>query len=438
MNKAASIALCFGILVTLMASAPMLAIAPDWLAPQLVTLTIAVMLLLLSDATAADIQRSVAIFKPLALAAILPAAWIVMQIVPVPPGSIENPVWRSAAAAVPGTASGHLSIDLGFTLRALFRYLGLISLAFTTTVLTRNRDRADTILFAICAITTFGAGELLWSAGLSISNLGRRPADLLDSLVATTAFGAILNAAFVVRTMEHYATRPRRQAPSRAYPGMMLFGIFGGIICLIDLICFTSADTLIAAASGLMVIGLAVVIRRLGLGRSTLATVGLATLVAWSGVIALRFAATPPVSPLLRFAKAGSIEADAPVLRLIADATWAGSGVGSYQALAAIHRDSSGAPGDRPINTVTSVLLEWGGLGMVAMLVLPLQLVIVLVRGALSRGRDSFYAAAAAACVVTAVLETYCDTSLGDISVQILAAISSGLGLAQTTGRHAS
>jgi hypothetical protein len=52
-----------------------------------------------------------------------------------------------------------VSTSVGFTLRSLFGYLALISLAFITTVLTRNRERAETILFVLCAITTFIAAQ---------------------------------------------------------------------------------------------------------------------------------------------------------------------------------------------------------------------------------------------------------------------------------------
>lgn len=363
---------------------------------------------------------------------------MLLQLLPVPLGTIENPVWRSTAAAIPGNASGHLSIDLGFTLRALFGYLGLISLTLITSVLTRNCDRAGTILFALCAITTFAAGELLLLGGFSVFNPGNRLNDLLASLVAPAAFGVILNAAFVVRTIKYRDTGSRWLASSRAYLGMMLFGTFGVTICLIDLVFLTTYDILLAVLSGLTMMGLVVLSRRLGLRRWTLATVGIAALVAWGGVVALRFTASPSVSPLLRFARVDSAEAGAPVMRMISDINWAGAGVGSYHALATIHRDSTGVPGDKPINAATKVLLEWGGLGTIVLLVPPLQLLIVLFRGALSRGRDSFYAAAAAACVVTAFLETYCDTSFSYVTVQILGAVILGLGLSQSTGRQAS
>jgi hypothetical protein len=59
-------------------------------------------------------------------------------------------------------------------------------------------------------------------------------------------------------------------------------------------------------------------------------------------------------------------------------------------------------------------------------------LVVLLYRGALARGRDSFYAAAAAACTVLVVAEAFCDTSLLNSCVAVVADAVIGLGLAQS------
>ncbi len=438
MNKASPRDISFGLLVVLIAAVPVLAISPGWLGPQLVSLATALMLALLPGAPEADLRRSVAISGPLAIAALAPGAWMVLQIVPVPLGSIEHPVWRSAAAAMPESISGHVSIDLGTTLRALFGYLGLASLAFVTIVLTRNRDRAETILFALSTVTTAIAVELLLLGNFSWLKPGHWSDVSVDALVALTAFGGILNLAFIVRTMERHETRAWREPKSQAaYFGMMLLGIFDSAICLTALISTTTSDVLIALSFGAMVLGVVVLIRRLGLGRWTSATVGAALLVAGGGVIALRFAANPSAPALFRFAKVETAAASA-TLHMLADVPWAGSGVGSYSALAAIYRDASGVPGKRAIHTMASMALEWGMIGLVIAAVLALQLLIVLLQGALSRGRDSFYPAGAAGCLVTAFCETFCDKAFTDTSVQTLAAIIIGLGLSQTRGRQAS
>ena len=438
MTNPRGVAISFALLIVLVALAPVFALSAGRISPQVINIDVAALLLLLPSAPGTDVRGSFAIFKPLAVTALLPAAWMLLQLLPLPPGSIEHPVWRSAATALSDSLSGHISIDLGFTLRSLFGYLSLISLAFITSVLTRNRERAETILATLCAITTFIALELLLFRDLAVLKPANSTDDLTSSLVALAAFGVVLNSAFVVRAAERYETRSGRPGqPLRSFIGLMLLGAAGAVICLVALISYASYDVLIATAFGLVVVGLIILIRRLNLARWTTATLCAAALVACGGVIALRFAANSSVSPLFRFAKIQSADAVAAALRMIADANWTGGGVGTYQALAAIYRDTDGAPGPAAINTITSIVLEWGRAGMLTVFLLVIQLLVTLFRGALARGRDSFYAASAAACLVIAFGEAYCDASFTTVTVQMTAAIIIGLGLAQTTGRKA-
>jgi hypothetical protein len=431
LTRARNVSICFALLVVLIAMAPVIAFAPVWLAPPLVTIAVALMLLLLPSLPEADILRSLAIFKPLAFAAALPAALMLLQIIPVPLGSIEHPVWRSAAAALPEITSGHVSIDLGFTLRGLFSYLSLISLAFSTCVITRNRDRAETTLFALCTITTFVAFELMVFS--QFSRHAGDSQDATDSLVALDAFGAILNLAFVVRTIER---NDARTSSSRTYVSTLVLGAFGVVVCLAALIVSTTYNVVIATGFGLTTLCLVVLIRRLSLGHWTAATVSVAVVVAWGGIVALRSAANPAVSPILRFVKLGTEDGGATTLRMLSDSNWAGSGVGTFQALAAIYGEAARSTGESAINTIALMTLEGGTFGLMIGFFLLAQLLVMLGRGALRRGRDSFYAACAGGSLVTAFFEAYCDTSFSYITVQMLASIIVGLGLAQTSGRQ--
>jgi hypothetical protein len=428
-NNPRNVAAVFGLLIVLIGAAPVLAIESGWLGPQLITLATAIMLPLSIGATEADLRRSIAIATPLAAAALIPAAWMLLQIVPLPLDSIEHPIWRSAAAALPDPVPGHISIDLGFTLRALFAYLTMISLTFLTSVLARSRDRAETILFALCTITTFIAVELLLAPTMASAEFAKTQAPP-DNLVALASFGAILNVAFIMRTVERYETRAQRQATQLA-------GMAGGLICLFALIRSATGSELTAMAFGLTVLFVVALIRRLSLRRWTAATVCAAVVVACCGVIVLQYSAHASAGPLFRFARTDLADAGTATLRMLSDASWTGAGVGSYDALAAIYRDGTGLPDQSPVNTIASMVLEWGNAGVILIAILLLQLLVVLLRGALSRGRDSFFAAAAAACLVTIAGEAFCDASFTDITVKMLAAIIVGMGLAQTVGSRA-
>ena len=219
--------------------------------------------------------------------------------------------------------------------------------------------------------------------------------------------------------------------------GTMLLGTTGAVICLIALIYSTTYDILIATAFGLSGPWSC----RLdppaepwswdyshGLRRRLCG-------VRWRDRLAVCSQSVRQSAFSLHENR--TADAGAATLRMMSDTNWAGGGVGTYQALATIYRDAAGAPGDTAVNTITSMVLEWGHVGLLIAIVLLLQLLIVLFRGAISRGRDSFYAASAAACLVTAFCEACCDASFTDVTVQMLTAIIVGLGLAQTTGYRA-
>jgi hypothetical protein len=59
-------------------------------------------------------------------------------------------------------------------------------------------------------------------------------------------------------------------------------------------------------------------------------------------------------------------------------------------------------------------------------------LVVILFRGALVRGRDSFYPAAAAACAIIVLGQAFCDSSLLHSSVAVVGGAVIGLGFAQS------
>jgi hypothetical protein len=64
-------------------------------------------------------------------------------------------------------------------------------------------------------------------------------------------------------------------------------------------------------------------------------------------------------------------------------------------------------------------------------------LIVVLYRGALVRGRDSFYPAAAAACAIIILGQAFCDTSLLNSCVAVVGDAVIGLGLAQSVSHRA-
>src|SRR5262249_40681153 len=111
------------LLITVIDASPALLIVNDPSVPGLVLLLVAIgggaTAFGISDKDAVILRQSVAPFAALAL---IPAAWMVIQSMPLP---LEwaHPIWQSAATALDGAVIGSLSVDRGRTLVALSNYL---------------------------------------------------------------------------------------------------------------------------------------------------------------------------------------------------------------------------------------------------------------------------------------------------------------------------
>ena len=81
------------------------------------------------------------------------------------------------------------------------------------------------------------------------------------------------------------------------------------------------------------------------------------------------------------------------------------------------------------------IAIELGWFGLCAILLIAAVVCVLLLRGALQRGRDSFYATAAAGGVVLITVEAFCDASLVDVAASTMAAVLLGLGVAQSVSR---
>ena len=81
------------------------------------------------------------------LAAAIPALWIALQSLPL--GFLSHPIWKSTAVALHQPIEGSISIDPAASLLTLGFFLSLIAIAFVTAAVAVDRQRAQTLLFAL-------------------------------------------------------------------------------------------------------------------------------------------------------------------------------------------------------------------------------------------------------------------------------------------------
>ena len=247
--------------------------------------------------------------------------------------------------------------------------------------------------------------------------------------------GLLINLAAAVRIIERYDAR--QDETRQTYRGAavkFLVCAAAAASCLLALSSVATLNVGIVAAFGVATFASIQLIRRIEFS-PWLAGVFCATaVVAAAMIVAWRYDGTRPASMALQFATTTSADALIPVQRMISDASWAGNGGGTFAALLPIYRDAGLSISKAP-TTAAAITIEWGGPALVVVIAMAIALTIVLLLGALARGRDSFFPAAAAACTVMLLGEAFCDASLLQSAVALTGEIVIGLGLAQSVSR---
>jgi hypothetical protein len=361
---------------------------------------------------------------------LLPAAWMLVQLMPIPL-RLSNSIWNAAAEAGDAGSFGHMTVDVGATVIAIVRYLtavGILMVAATTTV---DRSRAEWLIHWLTAATASLATILLAHAFFGLFPLADTRAT--TALHAASGLGILIAAAATIRAVERYETRRNRAEMSPAKLAWTLAaGLSALTLCWLALLLAAPARVTFAAACGFVTILLILVTRRFALPPLGAACLGVLTVVGALAIITTESKTTADAT--LRFALA-SPPAVSIVERMIAD-NLSGTGGGTFGALLPVYRgiDEPGLSEDAP-TTAAQLEIEMGRLAPWTVALLALVVLGFLLRGALNRGRDSFYPTAAAGCVVTLTIEAFIDASLLGTTVMILSTASLGLGLAQSASR---
>jgi len=377
------------------------------------------------SAQAIDINVVGRATRGLKIAAAIPAIWMVVQLLPTPIGA--HSIWAYANEALAQQAWGHISIDLGRTSLALAFYLASISLILVTIFVARDRRRAEQILFALAAIAAVTALGLLigkWTLTASAVNNA--------VLAAVSALGILLSLASGVRTIERRETGGEKPATGvqNIAPALIASGV-GLMVGIVGLSAGVTLNVGLTTLFGIATFASVQAIRRASLPLWAALILVATMLVAAAMIAQWRYDPTRALSPFLQFAAASSPDAIAVTQRMLSDTSWLGAGAGTFAALQPLYRDL-GSSVTQPPSTMSALAIELGWPMALFAIATAIWLVVILYRGALTRGRDSFYPAAAAAGAVTMLAEAFCDSSLLNSCVVVMIGALVGLGLAQT------
>jgi hypothetical protein len=378
------------------------------------------------------------VIRPAGIFAVIVAIWLLVQVMPLP-NSWGHPIWADAEAALGAPMVGFLTIDPGATVVAICRYFSTMAILFIATAVSIDRLRAARILSWLVGATTFAATAHIIHGLIGLDFLDRATdIGVRESTTALSVLGVILAAAAAVRAMEHYEVhRNKAEAPFNKFTMALTLGVLALGICASSLVGFSRTPVNMSALSGLSTLVILVLTRRLGFGpwvAQTIAAVaiGIVTII----VIAIVQKHAGPGSVLVRYALQSQSSLISMTERIIGDTGWSGTGGGTFELLLPIYgASSSDFFATRAPTTVAQLVVELGWPAFAAIVVMALVVVFLLLRGALQRGRDSFYSAAGAGCIVALTFQAFCDDSLFNTAVLLCAVAALGVGLAQRVSR---
>lgn len=383
---------------------------------------------------AGETEFLVSLTRPLAIAAAVPALWVLIQILPL--NLFVHPIWSSAAQALGRPLAGAISIDPGASVIALGQYLSMAAVTFLSAAVAVDRQRAEWLLFTLAgacsAIALVVSVHGVFFSGVRLTPFAR------SQIIDCAGLGVIIAGAACIRTVERYETRYAN--PDRSIP--ILRWTLGGsaaalVICAAALIFDATFWTIFALCCGLVSLACVVIIRRFALGRwGALATAAIAL-----GVAIVLVAAHPGErgrSIPLAFAAAPSASLTVISERVLEDAPLVGTGAGTFAALARIYREIDDPPaGAAAATTAAAFAIELGKPMLWLIVVAAAASIVMLLRAALQRGRDSFYPAMGGGCLITVLLLSFTNAGLLGTATSLITAAALGLGFAQIKGRTA-
>ncbi|SCB43155.1 hypothetical protein GA0061099_1007211 [Bradyrhizobium yuanmingense] len=352
---------------------------------------------------------------------------IAAQLAPLPL-RFAHPIWASAHEVIGGLSLGPITADIGLTVNALLLALAAISLLGIAILVVRNRGRAELVLFVLSGVTAISA-LMLDLHRLSPALAGSVPHDLTTSLAG---LGLMLNLA----VMQLAAERAETHHSIVRSVAIGLCGLVGALVSAAAIFGLSGTNSAIAATFGVVLILLILVIRRLDLSPLAASALSVAALIGAAIVLTFLFEkSSGPI--LLRLVPEMGTEAKAALERMLADTRWFGAGAGTFAAVGRIYQSDAGAVLTAP-SAATSVFAGMGWVGLVAMIAVSLLALVRLFVGALQRGRDSFFPAAAAACVLFALVQSFAGPGLLHPAAILCLSVILGLGLSQSVSQSGS
>lgn len=379
----------------------------------------------------AEATRFGALVRWPVVGAAVPAVLMLLQMAPLPAflSGLAHPVWASVKAGFATPVAGSVSVDIGATALALLHWLTVFAAALLAAALTINRQRAEAVLVTVtAAAVAIALGEI------ALDSFGAPPAATREEALGCASLGLIMSATCACLVFERHETRRAKLGLHDArflYP--MAAALAATLICAAAIGASRSGSMIFAACCGLGFFCAVFIVRRLNLGRWGAAAIGVTASVI--AIALMASAAGSNADPRLAFVKKDPVTLEL-TQRILADAPFLGVGAGSFASIAPIYQFGDVDTQDRrPVTAAAKLSIEMGRTMLWAAVIAASASIIALLRASAQRGRNSFYSAAAASCLVALTVLAFINVGLFGATLPVLAAVIVGLGLAQSQGR---
>jgi hypothetical protein len=371
------------------------------------------------------------VIRSLLTFAMVPMLWILIQILPL--GILAHPIWISAKSALGQTNVGRISVDPGASVIGLGQYTTVVAVSLLSAAIAVDRRRAEALLFAL----TFAG---VTSALIVMSHTWLLPTLEFSPFLRAqagvcVAIGTIVASAACIRTFGRYENRHAHPKGSVSILLLTFVLCLSAVaICAAALVLEGTRKVHFATACGLAPLGCILIIRRLQLRMWGIAAITIPL----TGIAMLLVAALPSGhgSLVLSFVDSSAASPPAVSERVLDDAPAVGTGAGTFAAVAPIYRQKDDPPpGPIAATTAASFAIELGRPMLWLIILATLGLIAILLKSSLVRGRDFFYPALGASCIITLLLLSFVNAGLSGNAAGLLAAVVLGLAIAQSKSR---
>jgi hypothetical protein len=366
---------------------------------------------------------------------LIPAIWMIIQIVPLP--LFANPAWESASQALGITISGSITVDIGATITCFIRYLGLAGVFTLAVISTISRTRAPLMLIALTtaavalSITSIGRHVLAVSLP-SFSEAGRRLNDTADC----AALGMALCCATGMLFYERHETRGRGRTASRRNAALGIVAtVCGFALCGLSAAISGGVKSILVSAAGVYCFVVVSAARRLALAKGvSLLTLGVGLI----GLMIMMDKTDADQVPMIAPSPQVHALELLPLQRLLADSPSFGTGAGTFEAVTPLFKSSDNDLRSQSSPAFITFGVEMGRWFLGLLILVWIAATMLLFNAALQRERDSFYPIAGVAILAALLFASTVDSGVLQPGTSVLAVASLGLALAQSKSRTSS